>query len=46
MANPNIYLISELLECMKGPVLQIPNYKGSMIQGNNSPNEVPVLIDH
>jgi hypothetical protein len=45
LAYPN----NELLEYMKGPVLQIQNYKISMKLGNNgiserSPSEVPVLI--
>ena len=45
----NIHSISELLECMKGLVLQIQNFRISMTQGNNrifkrSPSEVPVLI--
>ena len=31
---------------MKGLVLQIPNYRISMSQGNNSPREVPVLIEY
>lgn len=45
---PNIHPISELLECMKGPVLQIQSCKISMTQGNKiserSPVEDPVLI--
>ena len=50
LAHPNIYPINELLECMKGLVLQIQNYRISMTQGNNriserSPSEVPVLIE-
>ena len=49
MAHPNIYPIDELLKYMKGPVLQIQNYRMSMTQGNNrisekSPGEVLVLI--
>ena len=49
LAHPNIYPIYELLECMKGLVLQIQNYRISMTQGNNriskrSPSEDPVLI--
>ena len=35
MVHPNIYPIYELLECMKGLVLQIQNYRISMTQGNN-----------
>jgi hypothetical protein len=49
IAHCNIYPISELLECIKKPVLQIQNYGISMTQGNNrmperSPSEVPVLM--
>ena len=49
LAHPNIYPIYELLECMKGPVLQIQSCRISMTQGNNriskrSPSEDPVLI--
>ena len=49
LAHPNIYPIDELLKYMKGPVLQIQNYRMSMTQGNNrisekSPGEVLVLI--
>jgi hypothetical protein len=45
-----MYPISERLECMKGLVLQVQNYRISMTQGNNSesersPSEGPVLID-
>ena len=35
MAQPNIYPINELLEYMKGPVLQIQNHRISMTQGND-----------
>jgi hypothetical protein len=47
LAHPIVYPIDGLLECMKGLVLQIQNYRMSMIQGNNriaerSPSEVPV----
>lgn len=34
LTYPNIYPIDELMECMKGLVLQIQNYKLSMPQGN------------
>lgn len=34
LAHPSIYPISELLQCMDGPALQIPNYKRSTAQGN------------
>ena len=49
MVYPNFYPIDELLEFMEEPVLQIPNYRISMTQGNNriskrGPNEVSVLI--
>lgn len=27
LTDPIIYITDELLECMKGPVLQIPNYR-------------------
>jgi hypothetical protein len=48
LAYPNIYLICELLERIKGPVLQ--NQRFSMTQGNNriserSPNEDPILTE-
>ena len=47
--HPNIYLINELLECMKERVLQIQNYRISTTQANNKtskgiPREDPVLI--
>ena len=32
LTYPNIYPIDELMECMKGLVLQIQNYRISMIQ--------------
>ena len=46
--HPNIYSIYELLEHVKGPVLQIQSCRISMTQGNNriserSPNKDPVL---
>ena len=49
-AHPNIYPIYELLVHMKGPFLQIQNYRISMTQGNNkvferSPSEVSVLME-
>ena len=49
MVHPNIYPIHELLEHLKGLVLQIPSYRISMTQDNNrlsvrSPSEDPVLI--
>ena len=49
LVYPNIYPIYELLEHMKGLVLQIQSYRISMTQGNNrkserSPSEDPVLI--
>lgn len=48
MAQPNIYSIDELLKCVKGLVLQIPNIRISMTQGNKVvfqriPSDVPVL---
>ena len=47
LVHPNIYPIIDLLECMKGLVLQIQNYRISMTQGNSRiserrPSEVPV----
>ena len=50
MAYANIYPIDELLECMKGLVLQMQSYRRSIKQGNNriskrSPSEVQVLIE-
>ena len=50
LAHPKVYSIDELLECLKGPILQTPNYRISMIQGNSriserSSSEVPVLIE-
>ena len=35
LTHHNLYNIHELLECMKGPVLQIQNYRHAMTQGNN-----------
>jgi len=35
LAHPSIYPICELLEHMKGQVLQIQSYKDLMSQGNN-----------
>lgn len=48
MAQPNIYSIDELLKCVKGLVLQIPNIRISMTQGNKVvfqriPSDIPVL---
>jgi hypothetical protein len=45
-----MYSIGELLECVKGPVLQTQNYRISVTRGNNriserSPREVPVLME-
>jgi hypothetical protein len=50
LAQANIYSIDELLECMKGPVLQIQRCRISMMQGNNriperSPSEVSVSTE-
>lgn len=49
MAHTHFYLISELLGCIKGPVLQIQGYRLSMTPSNSrtpkrSYSEVPVLI--
>ena len=49
LTDPNIYLITELLGCVKGPVLQVRNYKIYMTQDNNriskeSSREVPVFV--
>ena len=49
MAHASTYPIEELLECMKGSVLQIQNYRVSMTQGDNriskrSPSEGPILM--
>jgi hypothetical protein len=49
LAHTNIYPIYELLEHMKGLVLQIQSYRISMTQGNNrkserSSSEDPALI--
>lgn len=35
LAHPNIYSISELLVCIKGPNPQIQNYRISMTEGYN-----------
>jgi hypothetical protein len=35
LAHPKIYTTYELLEHLKGPVLQIPNYRISEAQDNN-----------
>ena len=48
-AHPIIYIICELLERVKGPVLQPQSCRISMTQGNNritgrSPSEDPVLM--
>ena len=50
MSHPNIYPIDELLEFMKGPVIQIQNYRISMTQGNSRiskrrPSDISVLIE-
>lgn len=39
MARPNIYPVYELLERVKGPVLQIQSYMVSMAQVNNRISE-------
>jgi hypothetical protein len=49
MAHSSTYPIYELLEHVKGPVLQNQSYKISMTQGNSkiskrSPGEDPVLM--
>ena len=49
LAHPKIYIIYELLGCVKGPVLLIQSCKISMTQGNNrmtrrQPSEDPVLM--
>lgn len=49
MAHFNIYPVDELLACVKGPVLQIANYRISLTQGTNgiskgSSSKDPVLI--
>ena len=42
--NPKIYIICELLEHVKGPVLPIQNCRISMTQGNNRIiSEDPIL---
>lgn len=48
MAQPNIYSNDELLKCVKGLVLQIPNIRISMTQSNKVvfqriPSDIPVL---
>ena len=50
LPQPNIWLIKELLGFMKGPILQIQNYRISMTQSKNkiskrSFSEDPVLIE-
>lgn len=50
MAHPNIYSIDELLEHIKGLVLQVQNFKLPMTQDNNRisrryPSESPLLIE-
>ena len=50
LAHPNIYPIYELLELMKGPILQIQNYRISIIKVNNKISErslikVPKMIE-
>ena len=46
LACSNIYSIYDLLEHMKGPVLQLQSYRISITQGNDriSDSEDPVLI--
>jgi hypothetical protein len=48
LAHPHIYPISELLEQVKGPLLQNQSYRICMTQVNNriskkSPGEDPIL---
>jgi hypothetical protein len=48
-AHPNICPICEMLECVKGPVLQIQSCRVSTTQTDNriserNPSEIPVLI--
>ena len=50
LAHPNIYPIDELLEYMKGLVLQIQTHRVSMTYSNKwiserSSSEVPVFIE-
>lgn len=45
LVQANIYLIHELLGVLKGPVLQIQNYRISMTQGNNR-MRVPVRFQY
>ena len=50
LVTPVSYPIYELLEGMKGPVLQIQNYRISTTQDDNrmlewSPSKVPVLTE-
>lgn len=42
MTRFNIYPIEDLMKCIKGPVLQVQNYRISMTQ--RSPSEVPILV--
>lgn len=47
LVHPNIHTINELLECIKGLVLWIQNYRIFRTQGNNkiserSPSKIPV----
>jgi hypothetical protein len=45
LAQPNIYPICKLLECVKEPVLQNQSYRISMTQATKGyPNGVPVRI--
>lgn len=49
LGHPNIHPICELLEQVKGPILQVQRHRSSMTQGNNkiserSPSKDPVLI--
>jgi hypothetical protein len=43
LVHPNIYSIYELLEHVKGPVLQVQGCRISMTQGNSRRSERPVL---
>lgn len=50
MSHSNIYPVDELLECLKEQVLQIQNYRISIIKVNNKISErslikVPKMIE-
>ena len=46
-AHPNIHPVCELLELMKGPLLQIQSRRISMTQGSNRRSErSPVIIQY